>query len=237
MAGLLRVALIGDYNPQAIAHRAIPEALRLAGEATRRQVEGVWMHTESITNPGTNPGAQFADFDGIWCVPASPYANMEGALGAIRFARESQRPFLGTCGGFQHAVIEYARNVCGLSEADHAETNPASPFRLISPLSCSLVEKTAEIFLAEQGLVRNAYGVDRITEGYHCSYGLNPEYTSLLFRNGLRATAHDASGEVRAMELSTHPFFVATLFQPERRALGGETPPLVGAFVAALSPG
>jgi CTP synthase (UTP-ammonia lyase) len=229
--GSLRVALIGDYNIQAIAHQAIPEALRLSGEKLGRQVEGIWMHTSTLTNPLN----QLASFDGIWCVPASPYANTEGALAAIRFARESQRPFLGTCGGFQHAVIEYARNVCGLAEAEHAETNPTSSFQLIAPLSCSLVEKTGDILLAEEGLVRKAYGEPRITEGYHCSYGLNSIYSSLLFKNGLRATAHDLSDDVRAIELTTHPFFVATLFQPERRALQGRVPPLVAAFVAATS--
>ena len=95
------------------------------------------------------------------------------------------------------------------------------------------MEKAGEIFLAEEGLIRRAYGIDRITEGYHCNYGLNPECTSRLFSSGLTATAHDASGDIRAVELSTHPFFVATLFQPERRALRGEAPPLVAAFVAA----
>jgi CTP synthase (UTP-ammonia lyase) len=230
MASALRVALIGDYNPQMIAHQAIPEALRLSGESLGQPVEAVWMHTSSLTNVPH----QLADFDGIWCVPASPYANTDGALSAIRFARESGRPFLGTCGGFQHAVIEYARNVCGLAEADHAENNPGSSFQLISPLSCSLVEKTGEILLVEGGRVRNAYGQARIIEGYHCTYGLNPKYSELLFRNGLHPTAYDASGEVRVIELSTHPFFVATLFQPERRALRKEIPPLVAAFVAAL---
>jgi CTP synthase (UTP-ammonia lyase) len=230
MTGKLRVGLVGDYNPQVIAHQAIPGALQLAGDAIGRQVEGVWMHTASITDV---PG-QFGDFDGIWCVPACPYANMQGALEAIRFARESGRPFLGTCGGFQHAVIEYARNACNLPEADHAEINPASSLLVVSPLACSLVEKTGEILLAEDGLVREAYGTDRITEGYHCNFGLNAQYSSLLFSHGLRSTAHDASGDVRVIELSTHPFFVATLFQPERRALRGETPPLVKAFVAAL---
>ena len=122
MARSLRIALIGDYNAQVIAHQAIPEALRLSGERLGQQVEGLWTHTASITNPRE----QFADFDGIWCVPASPYANTEGALETIRFARESGLPFLGTCGGFQNAVLEYARNVCGITEADHAETNPAS---------------------------------------------------------------------------------------------------------------
>jgi CTP synthase (UTP-ammonia lyase) len=224
-----RVALIGDYNPSVIAHQAIPEALRLSAD-TGHSVEGVWIHTKSISNAEV----QLRDFHGIWCVPATPYASMEGALDAIKFARESERPFLGTCGGFQHALIEYARNVCSLPTADHAETKPGTSVLLISPLACPLVERSEEIVL-DGGEVQKAYGVSRITEGYHCSYGLNREYETVLFRNALRPTAHDLSGEVRAVELSTHPFFVATLFQHERRALRGEVPPLVKAFVSSFS--
>jgi CTP synthase (UTP-ammonia lyase) len=78
---MIRIALVGDYNPVHVSHRAIPEALRLAG------AEGVWMHTDSIGN--------LAVFDGIWCVPASPYANTQAALDAIRFAREARLPFSG----------------------------------------------------------------------------------------------------------------------------------------------
>jgi CTP synthase (UTP-ammonia lyase) len=230
MAAKFRVALVGDYNPSVIAHQAIPEALRLSS-GSENSVEGVWVHTASIRNPEVD----LALFDGLWCVPASPYANVEGALGAIRYARESALPFLGTCGGFQHAVIEYARNVCGLLGADHAETNPSASVMIVSPLACPLVEQSEEIVLEGGGLVEKAYGESRICEGYHCSYGLNRKYERVLFKNGLRPTAHNLAGEVRAVELSGHPFFVATLFQSERRALRGEAPPLVKAFVASLS--
>ncbi|MGB6200598.1 MAG: CTP synthase [Candidatus Acidiferrales bacterium] len=224
-----RVALVGDYDPFVIAHQAIPEALRLSVDAAH-SVEGVWIRTDSISDTQ----AQLRDFDGIWCVPASPYASMEGALEAIRFARESGRPFLGTCGGFQHAIIEYARNVCGLRKADHAETNPGGSDLVICLLACALVERSQEIVL-DGGLVQKAYGATRITESYHCSYGLNREHESILLKDELRATAHDLSGEVRAVELSSHPFFVATLFQHERRALRGEAPPLVKSFLASFS--
>jgi CTP synthase (UTP-ammonia lyase) len=229
VADKFRVALIGDFNPSVIAHQAIPEALKLSADKNHL-VEGVWVHTKSIANAEV----QLRDFDGIWCVPDSPYANMDGALEAIRFARESGRPFLGTCGGFQHALLEYARNVCNLRTADHAETNPSASVLLISPLACPLVERSEEIELHD-GLVRRAYGVSRITEAYHCSYGLNRQYEDVLFSSHLRPTAHDLSGEVRAVELSSHPFFVATLFQHERRALRSEVPPLVKAFVASFS--
>ena len=229
MANKFRVALIGDFNPSVIAHQAIPEALRLSG-GSGHSVEGAWLHTESISNAP----AQLRDFDGIWCVPASPYVSMDGALEAIQFARESGRPFLGTCGGFQHALLEYARDVCNLQAADHAETNPDAEVLLISPLACPLVERSEEIEL-QDGLVRKAYGQSRITEEYHCSFGFNRQYEDVLFRNGLRSTAHNRQGEVRAVELSSHPFFVATMFQHERRALRGEAPPLVTAFVASFA--
>jgi CTP synthase (UTP-ammonia lyase) len=231
MPRTLRVALVGDFNPSVVAHKAIPLALNLAGNQKGVAVQPLWAHTSSIIQADT----QLASFDGIWCVPASPYANTSGALAAIRYARETGRPFLGTCGGFQHALLEYARNVCGMPEAAHAETDSGAPLQLIASLACSLVERSEEILLAEGGQFRSAYGQARITEGYHCSYGLNREYESRIFRDGLQATAHDPIGEVRGVELTGHPFFVAALFQPERRALTGDVPPLVAAFVATMA--
>lgn len=227
----VRVALIGDYNPAVVAHQAIPEALRLAASACGVQVEPVWVHTASISGHAR----EFADFDGIWCVPASPYAKEDGAFAAIRYARENGVPFLGTCGGFQHALIEFARNVCEIAAASHEETAPQAQQLLITRLACSLVEQSEELILADTGIVRRAYGVDRITEGYHCNFGLNPEYEALILGNGFRPAARGLSGELRAVELIGHPFFVATLFQHERRALRGEPSPLVNAFVTSFT--
>ena len=222
---------MGDFNPSVVAHVAIPKALNLAGGQLGIEVQPVWAHTRSIFQVE----AQFEGFDGIWCVPASPYANTRGALSAIRYARERGLPFLGTCGGFQHALLEYARNACGMPDAEHAETDPGAPLQLIAPLACSLVERSDEILLADGGKFRRAYGRERVTEGYHCNFGLNREFESLIFRDGLQATAHDRNGEVRGVELAGHPFFVASLFQSERRALTNEIPPLVSAFVAAMA--
>jgi CTP synthase (UTP-ammonia lyase) len=226
----LRVALIGDYNPSAIAHQAIPEALRLAASASAVDLEPVWTHTSSI---GCRNG-EFAEFDGIWCVPASPYANEDGALAAIRFAREHGVPFLGTCAGFQYALIEYARNVCGIQAAGHQETEPDAAQLIVTKLACSLVEQTEELLLEPQGIVRRVYGVERITEGYHCNFGVNPEFEPLLLANGFQPAARNLAGHLRGVELTTHPFFVSTLFQHERRALRGEPSPLVNEFVNAM---
>jgi CTP synthase (UTP-ammonia lyase) len=222
------IGLIGDYGESVPAHQAIPVALQHAAETSDIAVEFEWIPTEQITS-----GVRISRFDGLWCVPASPYRNMDGALLAIRHAREGAIPFLGTCGGFQHAIVEYARNVLGWSDAEHAETAPESSRTVISPLECALVEVTGSVRLFPGSRIASAYGVAETIEGYRCRYGLNPEFQAELVAGPLRAAAVDETGEVRAVELDGHPFFVATLFQPERAALKGEAAPLVGAFVSA----
>ena len=226
----IRIALIGDYDPQVTAHQAIPVALEMAAEHSSLKVQWQWLATDEI-----HAEAPLHPFDGFWCVPASPYRNMDGALLAIRFAREQRRPLLGTCGGFQHAGLEYARNVLGWSDAEHGETAPDAARALLTPLSCALVEAVDSIHLAEGSLIAQAYESAEIREGYRCRYGVNPQFEGELLKRELHAVGHDAQQGLRAVELSGHPFFVATLFQPERAALGGVLPPLVDAFVEACA--
>jgi CTP synthase (UTP-ammonia lyase) len=226
----IRVALVGDYNPEVTAHRAIPEAIRLACESCDLAIEGVWVHTTTL---GPDVSQQLSGFAGLWCVPASPYANTHGVLASIRLARESGLPFLGTCGGFQYALLEYARNVLGQRDAAHAEDDPGAAAPVIAPLACSLVEKAASIVFAEGSRLRTVYGVPAAEEEYHCRYGLNPGFERLLEGTQLHVCGRDTNGEVRAVELDGHPFFIATLFQPERAALKGQLPPLVKAFLTA----
>ena len=230
---LLRVGLIGDYNARVSAHQAIPRALDLAAAAVGDcRVESCWLPTEMLVN---NLSTWLSGLDGLWCVPASPYASMDGALGAIRFARTERVPFLGTCGGFQHALLEYARNVLGLAQADHTESNPAASLPLISRLSCSLVEQQGKISLREGSRIRHIYGRPEVLEMYHCNFGLNPSYEGMLSNGQLQFTGRDGAGEPRVLELNSHPFFIATLFQPERSALRGEVHPLIRAYVQHLS--
>lgn len=225
----LRVGLIGDRDDGVVAHRAIPLALGMAAEACGVALEPTWLPTDGIGDD-----AELAAFDGLWCVPASPYRDMDGALRAIRVARTQQVPFLGTCGGFQHAVLEYARDVLGWHDAEHAETASGAGRQVIVPLLCSLVEVTDALRLVEGTRLAQAYGATEATEGYHCSYGLNPDFRAALASGPLRIDALDLAGDVRGLELDGHPFFVATLFQPERGALHGRLPPPVRAFVQAM---
>lgn len=221
----LRIALVGDYNADVIAHQAIPLAIDDAAAVLELTVEYHWLPTQDIKS-----AEDLADYNAIWLVPASPYQNMEGALTAVRYARENSVPFLGTCGGFQHAIVEYARNVMGWQDAAHAETDTEGRM-VIAPLTCSLVEKTDTIELRANTLIARAYGRDSIEEGYHCNYGISPEFAAELEVQPLRVTGWDDNGDIRAVELVTHPFFVATLFQHERNALAGRPAPLVQAFL------
>lgn len=227
---MLRIGLIGDFDASVPAHRAIPMALRLAGDALAVVVEAEWVPTEDIRDP-----SRVSSFEGLWCVPASPYRSMAGALCAIQFAREHARPFLGTCGGFQHSIIEYARNVLGWTDAEHAETAPDAARAVIAPLACALVETRDFVRLRPGSRIAAAYGCEEATEGYRCRYGLNPEFQAALVTGPLRIGAQDTTGEVRAVELDGHPFFLATLFQPERAALEGQLPPVVAAFVRSAA--
>src|SRR4051794_27330984 len=101
-----RIALVGDRSAAVRAHARIPRVLETIARQGGAEVEAVWLPTETVGDPSAAAG-----FDGIWAVPGSPYASADGMLAAIRHAREEQLPFLGTCGGFQYATIEFARSV------------------------------------------------------------------------------------------------------------------------------
>lgn len=228
MDAVLRVGLVGDHDEAITAHRAIPWALSLAGGAAGLSVQPTWLHTDTLLDARAVDG-----YDALWCVPGSPYRSMDGALRAIRQARETGTPFLGTCGGFQHAVVEYARHVLLWADADHAETHPDAPRAVIHALDCQLVE-VAETLTPEPGSrTARAYGDRPFQEGYRCRYGLNPAFVQALTAGALRVAARGPQGDVRAVELDGHPFFVGTLFQPERAALDGRVPPLVLAWLHA----
>ncbi len=227
----IQIALTGEHNDDIIAHRAIPRALALAAAAIGCRVEARWVHTAEL-HP--DPGSVLDGFHGHWCVPGSPYASTEGALAGIADSRRRQRPFLGTCGGFQHAVLEFARDAAGVPDAAHAELQPDAATPVVTPLACALLDTVGHVILAPGSRLARAYGRFHAVEGFNCSYGLNQEFRGVLVRAGMAVSAVDELGNVRAVELPAHPFFVATLFQPERSALAGPRPhPGVAAFVEA----
>ena len=234
MTPKIRIALIGDYRLSVTAHLAIPPALELAAKSLDVEVEPAWIHTSKLAGPEVFRSLR--GYQGIWCVPASPYANTEGVIAAISLARTEGIPFLGTCGGFQHALIEYFRNVLGAADAAHAELSPEAAHPVISKLSCSLVEVTGTIRLTPGSLAERLYGTDRVVEGYRCSYGLNPYFAqSIHGRADLQVEGTDEAGEIRIIRLLQHPFFLMTLFQPERSSVKGLVHPLIREFISSCN--
>jgi CTP synthase (UTP-ammonia lyase) len=233
MAGTVRVGIVGDYDPGRVSHPATVGALEHASRTSGVAVEAEWLATASLERRAAE---QLDSFGAVFCAPGD-YQSSTGALEAIRTARESGTPFLGTCNGFQHAVIEFARNVLGIAGAAHAETSPDSPNLFIRPLSCSLVGKKMRVSVEPGSLAYAAYGRTEAEEVYRCDFGLDPARHELLREGGLHVSGTDAGGEARILELPEHPFFVATLFVPQLSSSVEESHPLVTAFFEAALEG
>lgn len=224
------IALVGDFNPDVVAHVAIPKALTLAAEAANLEVAWQWLETSDIGS-----GASGDEFSAIWCVPASPYQNMAGVLDIIQHARLNKQPFLGTCGGYQHAVLEFVRNVLDHANAGNAEVDPDCAMPVIGPLTCALVEVSGGISFAQGSKLARVHGRDQVDEKYHCSYGVAPKYLAIFQGSALSFIGADNEGAPRAFELADHPLFVGTAYQPERSALEGQSHLLIEAFVRAAT--
>jgi CTP synthase (UTP-ammonia lyase) len=227
MAFVTTIGIIGDFNGDNLNHVATNEGIQHAAQALDKPFEAVWLPTDQPH--------EFGRFQGFLCSPGSPYRSIDGALTAIRYARENNIPFLGTCGGFQHLVIEYARNVMGFTDAAHAESDPYASCLFITPLRCSLVGTTMEVTIKPGSKVAVACQATRSMEKFYCNFGLNPDYQNQLEKDGLEITGKDQNDEARIVELATHPFFLGTLFVPQTKSVTGNPHPLILEFCRAAA--
>lgn len=230
MAEHIRIGVISEFKADFPPHPATNGALQHSASALGVELEVRWLDTESLERL---PIEELQRFDAFWCAPGSPYVSLVGALRAVRFAREADRPFIGTCGGFQHVVVEFARNVLGFRDAQHAEYDPYASNLFITPLSCSLAGQTMTIEIAEGSRAREFYGANKVREKYYCNFGLNPEHQARLDQEGLRVTGFDDSREARIVELPEKRFFVATLFVPQLQSRPEYPHPLITAYLEA----
>ncbi|MFC4628713.1 hypothetical protein ACFO6V_10740 [Promicromonospora alba] len=219
-----RIALIGDRSTAVRAHERIPE---IAGRYD--DVDLHWLSTTDLAP------AEAAAFDGVWVVPGSPYADEDRVIETIRTARTGGTPLLGTCGGYQHMVLEFARNVVG-SRVRHAE-NPvagaaAAPgsTALITELACSLKGRSGQVDVVPGSRAAAALG-ERSFERFHCSFGLTAADAEPLVAAGLLVSGTSPEGEPRVVELPGDAFWLGTAFQPE--LADAQPHAVIEAFVAA----
>ncbi len=218
------VVLLGDRDAGARTHRELDAAIaQLPGG-----VNAYWVGTD------TPEAMRTADADALWVVPGSPYRNDAAVYAAITSARTSGQPFLGTCAGFQYAVVEFARNVAGIEDAEHAETSPHGANLVIDRLACSLVGEERQVTAVPGTRTHGLCGAAAFTGFHWCNYGLAPDYADRLTAHGLVVAARADDAGVEAVELPDHPFFLATLFQPQVGRLAGQPlHPIITAFVGA----
>lgn len=243
MTDAVRIGILGDFNPEFRSHHATNDAVQHAAAKLQISVEAKWISTPSLISP---EGVKVLEsFDGLWASPGSPYKSMEGMLRGIQFARERDWPFLGTCGGFQYALIECARNVLGIKDADTAENNSGSKNIVIYPVACAVPDRSGnapklsgvipEIKLRPGSYLQSFYPSDTAAEEFFCNFEVNPEYEWAAMEAGFPVVARGPNGEIRAIESPTHRFFIATLFQPQLTSKPGAPHPLVLAFVQAAA--
>jgi CTP synthase (UTP-ammonia lyase) len=222
-----RIALVGERDVAKKAHQGIEASLALYRRDVNSHLDYDWVRTASITQ--TSIQDIFRDTTAIWCTPGSPYESISGALLAIRHARTEKMAFLGTCGGFQHGLMEFSQNVL-LREAEHQELTPEARAPLIVKLSCSLIGMKGRVIATPPKRFSDILGAEESVEEFNCNYGVNNDLAGIFHGSDMEFVAHDELGQVRAFRLNRHPFFVGTLFQPERRGLVGSIHPVVYAF-------
>ena len=228
----MKLAIIGDFNPASQTHIVTNDAIEHSKKFLQTDIDAEWVPTDSIM---ANFTTIVDRYHGFWIAPGSPYRSMTGALEVIKYARLNNIPTLGTCGGFQHMVIEFARNVLGITEAEHAEYDPYASKLVVTPLSCSLAGKKLEINITDkESLTCKIFRTDKIEEQYYCNFGLNPDYEAEIDRQGFKVVGSDADKEARILELQGHKFFIATLFVPQAGSTFEHPNKLVTEFIAVV---
>jgi CTP synthase (UTP-ammonia lyase) len=245
---MLRIALLGDFDRSTLSHWASEAALFHAAARLGVTVEPRWIPTPAMASAGGVADA-LAGCDGIWGAPGGPFDSAIGMLNGIAHARRARVPYLGTCAGFQYALIELSRNVLGLADADTAENASGSTNVVITPVACPLPGRRpggpamsgadgVRILAGTRLAALYAPDAGDLSEEYFCNYETNAAFILRWEAEaGLRVAARGGGGELRAFELPDHPFFVATLFQPQRSSRIDRPHPIVVGFLRQASAG
>ena len=235
------VAVVGKYIHLNSAYESIYEALTHGGIANHARVIKRKIEAEELDSG--DPAKLLAGVGGILVPGGFGMRGIEGKVRAVRFARERRAPFLGICLGMQCAAIEFARNVCGLEDANSSEFDADTSH----PVVCLMDEQRRVVskggtmrlgaepcLLQENSRARAAYGRSEISERHRHRYEFNNAYRVRFEAHGMRFTGLSPGGKlVEVMELESHPWFVAVQFHPELKSRPADAHPLFRAFIAA----
>jgi CTP synthase len=243
------IGIVGKYVEYEDSYKSLKEALVHGALAHNLKLRVTWIEAEGLETrdsegrPTSEYVAQLEGFDGILVPGGFGKRGIEGMLNAIRYARETLTPYFGICLGMQTACIEYARNVCGLKDANSGEFDPATPYRIIYKLrELTGVEEMGgtmrlgawDCVLEPESLAAKAYGATEISERHRHRYEFNREYEAVLTGGGLRITGTTPDATyVEIVEIPTHPFFLGCQFHPEFKSKPLEPHPIFRDFIAA----
>ena len=244
LSGEVLIGIVGKYVELEDSYKSLREALTHGGVANNLRVEVRWIESEELMDEDFEE--RLRDFDAILVPGGFGKRGIPGMIKAIHYARRSMTPFFGICLGMQTACIEYARNVCGLRDADSTEFNADTPYPVIFKLRDLVdVEELGgtmrlgawQCRLSPGSLVREIYqGADEIAERHRHRYEFNPEFRETVQRAGMVLSGESPDGKfVEMIELphTVHPWFVGCQFHPEYKSKPLKAHPLFVTFIAA----
>jgi CTP synthase len=241
-ADRVRVAVVGKYTDYVDSYKSVQEALIHGGIANDVGVDIAWVSSDLFTGP-ERARELLADYDGLLVPGGFGVRGVEGMVEAIRAARETELPFFGICLGMQTAIIEFARNVCGIADSHSSEFAPECANAVIS-----LMESQQHVtdmggtmrlgaypcVLAPGSKARAAYGCDEVSERHRHRYEVANRYRDSFVEHGLRLSGLSPDGSlVEIVEASDHPWFVGCQFHPELQSRPTRPHPLFAGFIAA----
>jgi CTP synthase (UTP-ammonia lyase) len=228
----MEIAIVGDFR-NSKTQLAIADSIEHSNRHLGVNTKYRWIDTTTLD---TDRYAEILqNTNGIWSATGCPFRSMNGSLNAIRYARENQIPHIGTCSGFQHTIIEYARNVLGYQNAQHAEYTNDTDNLFIDLMACSLKGTRGKVEIVEYTAANKIYGTSNIEVDYYCSYGINEAYRPLILSGDLIVSGMDVNHTIRMMELKNHPFFIVTAFVPQMDSSFDNPNPLITEFIRKVN--
>lgn len=227
MDNYVDIAIIGDYNGNFTSHIASNRAIEQSATFLDVEINFWWVDTRSVAE---DPKNELSRYDGIMVAPG-PYGVARGVIEAIRYARENNVPFLGTSGGCQFMILEFTRNVLGVSEASSFFSAEGKGVITRKDASNQPQLEMEKIYLMNGSIAHDCYPQEITREASAKKLNITGELLDYLAQAGLRPAGIDDEGDVRIFEYTKNDFFIGTLFHPQLTSAGALPHPLINNFI------